>query len=386
MSERFGQQALRPAANLEINSMSQRVNETHEHWGDRVMTMAQQAFGSSTTLEVLHEQMVMRFALGCRDTEAGRYLLNVPPRTLEDAIKVVKTFEMSKSATGNNSLVSQVRERSPTRDARSPSRCDSSRDEIKQLLSEVRDALAKCIRPMRDPGESDRGGRGCSPRRKTPPRRGDNRGPSKSDGKGNKEHKNGSREDEKQTVCYTCNRKGHMSYDCPDKRQRSPSPYPRPTRSGSGSWSRTPTPTRDRGRNVHFNERESQVRSIVISKVMSRGKAWLVPVKINGFEINAIVDTAAEVTLISNRLYKSLTPRPDVKRKLRFKTADGKSMSAEMLEPLTLEVGKLRVEHEVLKSDLSDEMLLGMDFLFEANASLECGQGILTIGGQRIPL
>ena len=61
-------------------------------------------------------------------------------------------------------------------------------------------------------------------------------------------------------------------------------------------------------------------------------------------------------------------------------------MSAEMLEPLTLEVGKLGVEYEVLKSDLSDDMLLGMDFLCEANASLECGRGILTIGGQRIPL
>jgi hypothetical protein len=41
MLERFGQQALRPAANLEFNSMSQQVNETPEHWGDRVMTMAQ---------------------------------------------------------------------------------------------------------------------------------------------------------------------------------------------------------------------------------------------------------------------------------------------------------------------------------------------------------
>jgi hypothetical protein len=103
MMERFGQQTLRPAANLEFNSMSQRVNETPEHWGERVMTIAQQAFGSSTTLVVLHEQMVMRFALGCRDTDAGGHLLNVPPRTIEDSIKVV----MSKSATGTNKRVSQ---------------------------------------------------------------------------------------------------------------------------------------------------------------------------------------------------------------------------------------------------------------------------------------
>jgi predicted aspartyl protease len=118
---------------------------------------------------------------------------------------------------------------------------------------------------------------------------------------------------------------------------------------------------------------------------MSKGKAWSVPVKVNGFEISAIVDTAAESTLISNRLHESLSPKPDVRRKLKLKTADGKSMSAEILEPLTLEVGELKVEHEVLKGDLSDEMLLGMDFLREVDASLQCGRGILTIGGQRIP-
>jgi hypothetical protein len=76
--------------------MSQRANETHEHWGDQVMIMAQQAFGSSTTMEMLQEQMVMWFALGCRDTDSGRNFLNIPPRHLEDAIKVVKTFEMRK--------------------------------------------------------------------------------------------------------------------------------------------------------------------------------------------------------------------------------------------------------------------------------------------------
>jgi hypothetical protein len=186
MAERFGQQALRPAANLEFNSMSQRVSDTLEKWGDRVMTMAQQAFGSSTILEVLHEQMVMRFALGCRDTEAGRYLLNVPPKTLEDAIKVVKTFEMSKSATGSSDRVSQVRGRSPTRDNHATSSRDSSRDEIKQLLSEVRDALANGIRPKRDPDEPDRGRRGRSPRRKMSPPGGGNRRSWKSDGKTNK--------------------------------------------------------------------------------------------------------------------------------------------------------------------------------------------------------
>ena len=53
MGERFGQEALRPAANLEFNSMTQKPTESLEQWGDRVMNVAQQAFGSSTTHEVM---------------------------------------------------------------------------------------------------------------------------------------------------------------------------------------------------------------------------------------------------------------------------------------------------------------------------------------------
>jgi predicted aspartyl protease len=117
--------------------------------------------------------------------------------------------------------------------------------------------------------------------------------------------------------------------------------------------------------------------------VRSKGKAWSVPIKVNGFEISAIVDTAAESTLISNRLYESLIPKPEVKGSVKLKTADSKFMSANVLEPLTLQVGELEVEFEVLKGD---EMLFGMDFLREVDVSLECGRGTLTIGGQRIPL
>jgi hypothetical protein len=45
-------------------------------------------------------------------------------------------------------------------------------------------------------------------------------------------------------------------------------------------------------------------------------------------------------------------------------------------------MGELEVDFEVLKGDLCDEMLLGMDFLQEVDAILECGRGTLTIGGQ----
>jgi hypothetical protein len=61
-------------------------------------------------------------------------------------------------------------------------------------------------------------------------------------------------------------------------------------------------------------------------------------------------------------------------------------MSANVLDPLTLQVGKFVVDYGVLKGDLSNDMLLGMDFLREFDAYLGCRRGTLTIRGQRIPL
>lgn len=56
------------------------------------MDLAQKAFGGGTSPEIFQEQLIMRFALGCLDCEAGQQLIDRPPDTLEEAIKKVKTF------------------------------------------------------------------------------------------------------------------------------------------------------------------------------------------------------------------------------------------------------------------------------------------------------
>ena len=38
--------------------------------------------------------------------------------------------------------------------------------------------------------------------------------------------------------------------------------------------------------------------------------AWQIPVSINSMVVDAVVDVATEITIISQRVYKSLKPRP----------------------------------------------------------------------------
>ena len=78
MEERFGKTSLGAASQLEFSSIAQRTNETIEQWGDRVMDTAQKAFGGGTSPEIFQEQLIVRFALGCSDGEAGQQLINNP--------------------------------------------------------------------------------------------------------------------------------------------------------------------------------------------------------------------------------------------------------------------------------------------------------------------
>ena len=146
MRERFGQEALRPAANLEFNSMTQGANETLEEWGDRVMSLAEQALGSSTSHETLQEQMVLRFLIGCNDQEASQHLMNHSPSTLEEAIQKVKNFKLARSATRPERQVSQLIV-SPSRDSHEKARSCDSRGHLNkgQVKAIIRDSIVEYL-------------------------------------------------------------------------------------------------------------------------------------------------------------------------------------------------------------------------------------------------
>ena len=95
---RFGKGTLRAAHHLEFNSMTQGSEESVEQWGDRVMEAAQYALGARVSGSVLQEQSMMRFAMGCNDPSAGRQLLDRTPCAMDEAVRRVKTYQLSRQA------------------------------------------------------------------------------------------------------------------------------------------------------------------------------------------------------------------------------------------------------------------------------------------------
>ena len=62
------------------------------------MEAAQYALGARVSGSVLQEQAIMRFAMGCNDPRAGRQLLDRTPCTMDEAVRRVKTYQLSRQA------------------------------------------------------------------------------------------------------------------------------------------------------------------------------------------------------------------------------------------------------------------------------------------------
>lgn len=80
--------------------------------------------------------------------------------------------------------------------------------------------------------------------------------------------------------------------------------------------------------------------------------------------IKAIIDTAAEVTIISDKVYENLSEKPGVLRKVKMNTAGRDlSMTAFLCGPFHVKLGGQDFFENIYVAPLQDPMLLGLDFM-----------------------
>ena len=109
--------------------------------------------------------------------------------------------------------------------------------------------------------------------------------------------------------------------------------------------------------------------------------------KLNGISINAVVDTAAEVTIISDKVYDSLPIKPLIKRRTAMHGA-GRDMKMETLVigPVSLKIGTKIYTSEVYVAPIGDAMLLGLDFMHKHNVILDCRKNVFFINGEALEM
>lgn len=110
-----------------------------------------------------------------------------------------------------------------------------------------------------------------------------------------------------------------------------------------------------------------------------------VNLSINGVPVAAIIDTAAQVTIISDGLYKSLKVKPPTLSKVILHTAGRDlKMSGYKVGPVSIVIGSQTFPgNEVYVAPVEDDMLLGLDFLYQHGAIINMSNGKLEIGHGR---
>jgi len=110
-------------------------------------------------------------------------------------------------------------------------------------------------------------------------------------------------------------------------------------------------------------------------------------VKVQEHPVVCVVDSAAEVTIISDKFFQSLERKPLIKRKTTMHEAGrGMQMDAFVAGPFELKVGSTTYRTDIYVAPIDDEMLLGLDFIFKAKAILDCAKQVLFINGETVPL
>jgi hypothetical protein len=120
---------------------------------------------------------------------------------------------------------------------------------------------------------------------------------------------------------------------------------------------------------------------------LSNGVMLRVPVEVQGMQLQAVVDTAAQVTLVSEEFYKSLDPAPPIRKEVVMNTAGkGMQMDGYIAGPFEVVLGTHQFSVEIYMAPIEEEMLLGLDFLEANGVSLHLKEKELQIAGDVIPM
>ena len=152
--------------------------------------------------------------------------------------------------------------------------------------------------------------------------------------------------------CYNCGEKVHFAKDCKNKRKsRSPSPQdnPRPT----------------------FDMRRYECRV--------EPQNLVIDVKINGKPEKAIVDTAAQISVINRKLANSLTPPLNIGKEVTLKGVGENSwLKANYSHDANIEIEGIQFKWPVIIADITDQVIIGLDFLSANNALIDLNDQSLT--------
>ena len=113
-----------------------------------------------------------------------------------------------------------------------------------------------------------------------------------------------------------------------------------------------------------------------------------ITIRLGSRNFRALVDTGAEVSVISTKLYRSLHPRPVLEKKdIRLQTANGSPLRIDGKVRLQVRIGNQSTPHNfIVVNNLRRSIILGRDWLKQNGVRLYFDLGALRIHGEYVAL
>ena len=113
----------------------------------------------------------------------------------------------------------------------------------------------------------------------------------------------------------------------------------------------------------------------------------LVDIWVEDIPVMAKLDSGAEITILSTKVYLRLPCRPRRARDVVMRLADqDTSIAGFCISPLSLRIGPITCREKVYVAPIGDEMLLGHDLLHHWGAIHDMRTNTLIIGKEMVPL
>ena len=130
------------------------------------------------------------------------------------------------------------------------------------------------------------------------------------------------------------------------------------------------------------NKREE---SVYIHQV--RAGSSFVQLKVGSIDINARIDSGAEITILSSKIYEKLNKAPAKVKEVGLQMADKDTvMKGFIIQPLKMELGNQCFSERVYVASIGDDMLLGHDLLHHLGVCLDMRIDTLILNEEQIPV
>ncbi len=138
---------------------------------------------------------------------------------------------------------------------------------------------------------------------------------------------------------------------------------------------------------VHASEIQNSPEPVHVREITLRDSVGIslgVPMKVEDKEVFGIIDSAAQITVMNSKvaasLRSSLLSKPEL---VRIKNAQsGSIMDGQWIKSVEFSIGQGTYIWDVVVADITDELLLGLDFLKAHSAKLDLECNTITLQGE----